>query len=185
MQEPTLSDMSITDEHILVAPKTTIGDIGDRMADNPNNAVLVQNKSGAVQGVVTARDIFFLMADGTNPVKTKLEKIMRTNIATMPGNMALNKALEQMSIEKPDAIVITGPDGGYIGYFSAEDYRDATRKLESHQMMSARLNRSKKAISSAAADADQGDSTTDLLDLLLGDREDEEDGPDNLGTISL
>jgi hypothetical protein len=103
----------------------------------------------------------------------------------MPGNMALNKALEQMSIEKPDAIVITGPDGGYIGYFSAEDYRDATRKLESHQMMSARLNRSKKAISSAAADADQGDSTTDLLDLLLGDREDEEDGPDNLGTISL
>jgi len=185
MQAPTLSDMSITDEHIIVAPKTTIGDIGGKMADNPNNAILVQDKAGDIQGVVTARDIFFLMADGTNPVKTKLEKVMRTNIATMPGNMPLNVALEQMSMEKPDAIVITGPDGNYMGYFSAEDYRDATRKLESHQMMSARLSRSKKAITSASEDVDKGDSTSDLLDMLLGDIEDEEDESGDLGSIAL
>ena len=57
MKEPTVSDMSIADEHIVVEAKTKVGDICQKLSKNPNNAVLVMGK-GEITGVITARDIF-------------------------------------------------------------------------------------------------------------------------------
>jgi len=176
MQEPTVADMSITDEHIVVDPKTTVSGVADELANNPRNAILVKNKStGSIHGVVTSRDIFNKISEGYNATKMKLEKLMRTNILTFQDSTPLSMALETMSKEVPDAIVITNSEGQFRGYFSAEDYRDATRRLESHQLMSARLNRSKKAISQVAESSEEEDSESNLLDLLLGDFEEEEE----------
>lgn len=167
MQEPTVADMSIADEHIVVKTKTRISSVCEELSQNPAHAVLVK-KDSEILGVVTARDIFSSMAEGINAAKVKVEKIMRTDILTIPGPTPLSIALEVMSKQKPDAIVITDNDGEYVGYFSARDYREATRKLESHQLMSVRLNRSRKAITQQAEKSDADDSGEDLLDLLLG-----------------
>lgn len=167
MQEPTVADMSIADEHIVVKTKTRISSVCEELSQNPAHAVLVK-KDSEILGVVTARDIFSSMAEGINAAKVKVEKIMRTDILTIPGPTPLSIALEVMSKQKPDAIVITDNDGEYVGYFSARDYREATRKLESHQLMSVRLNRSRKAITQQAEKSDATDSGEDLLDLLLG-----------------
>ena len=186
MQEPTVADMSIADEHIVVEPKTTVSGIASELANNPHNAILVKQKgSGSIHGVVTSRDIFNKISEGHNATKLKLEKLMRTNILTFPENTPLSVALEKMSKEVPDAIVIINSEGQFTGYFSTEDYRNATRRLDSHQMMSARLNRSKKAISQVAESSDNEDDESSLLDLLLGDIEEEEDEEGESGSFSL
>ena len=78
MQEPTVADMSITDEHIIVDPKTTVSGIADELANNPRNAILVKNKStGSIHGVVTSRDIFNKISEGYNATKMKLEKLLQ------------------------------------------------------------------------------------------------------------
>ena len=146
MQEPTVADMSIADEYIVVETKTRISDVCKELAVNPDHAVLVK-KGSEVLGVVTARVIFQTMSEGVNATKIKVNKIMKTNILTMAGDTPLSSALEMMSKANPDAIIITDSDNQFIGYFSTKDYRDATRKLEAHQLMSARLRRSRKAIS--------------------------------------
>lgn len=182
MKEPTVSDMSIADEHIVVEAKTKVGDICQKLSKNPNNAVLVMGK-GEITGVITARDIFQQLALGKNVGKLKVEKIMRNNIMTFNKDEKLSVALNVMSKERPDAMVVVDSDQSFIGYFSAEDYRDATRRLEAHQLMSARLKRSKKAINKEASKETQ----TDLLDLLLGgndfDEEDESDDPPSMITL--
>ena len=95
----------------------------------------------------------------------------------------LSSALEVMSKERPDAMVIVDSDGSFIGYFSAEDYRDATRRLEAHQLMAARLSRSKNAIQEEKS---KESKTTDLLDLLLGGNEfDDEEEDETPSMISL
>ena len=97
---------------------------------------------------------------------------MRTNIMTLNEDTPISTALEIMSSQKPDSIVIVDSSNQYIGYFSAGDYREATRKLEAHQLMSVRLKRSRKAISRTVED---DEPAADLLDLLLGDFEEEEE----------
>ena len=84
--------------------------------------------------------------------------------------------------ENPDAIIVTGDEGEFVGYFSTSDYRDATRRLEAHQKMASRLKRSRKVITEKA---EEKDSNVDLLDLLLGDVEEEEEEVDSLSTLSF
>ncbi len=182
MKEPTVSDMSIADEHIVVEAKTKVGDVCEELSKNPRNAVLVMKK-GEVMGVITAKDIFMQLSEGKNVAKLKVEKIMRQNVKTFVHDEKLSSALEVMSKERPDAMVIVDSDGSFIGYFSAEDYRDATRRLEAHQLMAARLSRSKNAIQEEKS---KESKTTDLLDLLLGGNEfDDEEEDETPSMISL
>ena len=41
MKEPTVSDMSIADEHIVVDAKSKVGDVCGKLSINPRNAVPV------------------------------------------------------------------------------------------------------------------------------------------------
>ena len=172
MEEPTVSDMSITDEHIVVESKTKVSDICQELSRNPEHAILVK-KGKDILGVVTARDIFAKMAEGLNATKVKVDKIMRTNILAVLGNTPLSKGLDIMSTTSPDAVIVVDEGGEFQGYFSVRDYREATRKLEAHLLMAARLSRSRKAITDKKIEDD--DSGGDLLDLLLGSNEDEEE----------
>ena len=67
MQEPTVADMSIADEHIIVEMKTRISEVCKVLAVTPDYAVLVK-KGAEVLGVVTARSIFQKMSEGVNAV---------------------------------------------------------------------------------------------------------------------
>ena len=182
MEEPTIADMSITDEHIVVASKTRISSICEELSKNPDYAVLVK-KGNEIIGVVTARDIFATMADGLNATKVKVDKIMRTEILTLRGNTPLSKGLNMLSNLSSDAVVVIDNEGNFMGYFSVKDYREATRKLEAHQLLSARLSRSRKAISKQSRE--KADSEGDLLDLLLGDSVEEEDDDEVPSMIRL
>ena len=182
MEEPTIADMSITDEHIVVASKTRISSVCEELSKNPDYAVLVK-KGNEIIGVVTARDIFATMADGLNATKVKVDKIMRTEILTLRGNTPLSKGLNMLSNLSSDAVVVIDNEGDFMGYFSVKDYREATRKLEAHQLLSARLSRSRKAISKQSRE--KADSDGDLLDLLLGDSVEEEDDDEVPSMIRL
>lgn len=182
MEEPKIADMSIADEHIVVVSKTRVSAICQELSKNPDYAVLVK-KGNDIIGVVTARDIFAQMAEGLNATKVKVDKIMRTDILTLRGDTPLSKGLNMLSKLSSDAVIVTDNDGEYLGYFSVKDYREATRKLESHQLLSSRLSRSRKAISRKAETKEE--SGGDLLDLLLGDNIEEEDEQEVPSMISL
>ena len=183
MKEPTVSDMSIADEHIVVDAKSKVGDVCGKLSINPRNAVLVMKK-GEITGVITAKDIFAHLFQGKHVAKLKVEKIMKSNILTFSEDEKLSVALEVMSKERPDAMVIVDSDNSFIGYFSAEDYRDATRRLEATNLWlldSLDL----KAINKQASKESR---PTELLDLLLGgndleDEEEEEETPSPTFTL--
>ena len=181
MQEPTISDMSITDEHIVVDLKTRINTICGDLSENPSNAILVK-KGSEILGIVTAKDIFASMADGVNATKLRVRKIMRTNVLSIKGDTPLSKGLDKISESNPDAIIVTDDSGDFLGYFSLKDYRESTRKLEAHQLMAARLKRSRSAISEKV---EKEESKTDLLNLLLGGNEDEKEDTEVPSMISF
>ena len=74
------------------------------------------------------------MAEGMNATKVKVDKIMRTEILTLRADTPLSKGLNMLSNLSSDAVVVTDSEGEFMGYFSVKDYREATRKLEAHQL---------------------------------------------------
>jgi len=188
--EPVVGDMSITDEHAVVGAKATFADVCQPFLRSRDAAVLVENaKTGGIDGVITLKDLLQIIATGKNPAKEKISKHMRTKVVEMPIATPLSGALRMMAESQPDAVVIRGPNGEFAGYFSPDDYREASRRLESHQMLAMRMQRSKNALGDAReAEIEEDDPAAEqqaLLDIMLGDFEsDEEDGaPD--GGISL
>ena len=119
MEEPTVADMSIMDEHIVVESRTKVSYICQELSINPNHAILVKN-ADEILGVVTAKDIFAKMAEGINATKVKVDKIMRTNILAIHGDTPLSKGLDTMSSTNPDAIIVVDSNNDFIGYFSMQ-----------------------------------------------------------------
>ena len=78
-----------------------------------------------------------------------------------------------MSSTSPDAVIVIDESGNFLGYFSVRDYREATRRLEAHLLMAARLSRSRRAITEKKIEDE--DTGGDLLDLLLGSNDDDEE----------
>ena len=178
-----MADMSITDEHIVVATKTKVSDICQELSKNPEHAILVK-RGKEILGVVTARDIFAKMAEGLNATKVKVDKIMRTNILAVQGKTPLSKGLDIMSSTSPDAVIVIDESGDFLGYFSVRDYREATRRLEAHLLLAARLSRSRRAITDKKIEEEV--TGGDLLDLLLGSNdEDKEEEIEVPSMISL
>ena len=177
--EPVVGDMSITDEHAVVGGKATFSDVCQPFLKSRDAAILVENpKTGQIEGVITLKDMLNMIAAGKNPAKEKVSKYMRTKVVEMAISTPLSKALRMMAEAQPDAVVIRDPNGGFAGFFSPDDYREATRRLESHQMIAMRMQKSKNALGEArnaeAADDDPAAEHQNLLDTLLGDFEEEE-----------
>lgn len=178
--EPVVGDMSITDEHAVVGGKATFADVCQPFLRSRDAAVLVENaKTGAIDGVITLKDLLQLISSGKNPAKEKIAKYMRTKVIEMPITTPLSGALRMMAESQPDAVVIRAPNGEFAGYFSPDDYREASRRLESHQMLAMRMQRSKDALGEAReAEIEDDDPAAEqqaLLDIMLGDFEDDED----------
>jgi signal-transduction protein with cAMP-binding, CBS, and nucleotidyltransferase domain len=180
--EPVVGDMSITDEHAVVGGKATFSDVCQPFIKSRDAAILVENpKTGQIEGVVTLKDLLIMIAAGKNPAKEKISKYMRTKVIEMGISTPLSKALRMMAESQPDAVVIRDQNGGFAGFFSPDDYRDATRRLESHQMIAMRMQKSKNALGEARSAEDTEDNPTaerqNLLDTLLGGFEEEDSEP--------
>ena len=78
-----------------------------------------------------------------------------------------------MSDTPTDAVIVVDENNEFLGYFSVNDYRDVTRRLEAHLLMASRLSRSRKAIAQVREEKEE-EAEGDPLDLLLGNDNDEE-----------
>ena len=188
MEEPTVSDMSITDEHVVIPLKSTFQDVAARLVEAPSAAVLIHDSQvGRIVGVITARDLFAVCAEGRPPHKEKVAKRMCTNLMELGTATTLNEALERMRVERPAAVLVLTDEGQFAGYFSPEDYREAVRKLDAHKQLISRMERSKEGLQAAKEGIEEEDDEDDvagsLLDIMLGDFEDDEEEEHN--SVSL
>ena len=181
MDEPTVSDMSITDEHVIIPLKSTFQDVAARLVEAPSAAVLIHDaKVGRIVGVITSRDLFAVCAEGKPAHKEKVAKRMCTNLMELSTRTSLTQALEMMRVERPAAVLVMTDDGQFAGYFSPEDYREAVRKLDTHKQLIARMERSKEGLQAAKDGMEEEEESEDdvassLLDIMLGDFDEEEE----------
>ena len=195
MDEPTVADMSIGDEHDLIDGKSSFREVASKLMSQPSSAILVMSKVGKVAGVVTLKDLLKLCAEGKNPGKVRVRERMRTNVIELPNSTPISKAIAALRAHGADAVVIINENGAFSGFFSPSDYRESVRKLATHRKI---IDSLKKSRSGQAQQSEDGDPTTseavaasqtdELLDVMLGLFESDDDEAENgsdLGTMNL
>jgi predicted transcriptional regulator len=95
-----------------------------------NCGVLLVKDGKDIEGVVTERKILKKIAEAKDPMKLKVKDIMDTKILRIDYNEKIPVAMEQISNEKPAAVIIVGKDGDFRGYFSPMDFLQAEKLLK-------------------------------------------------------
>lgn len=178
MEEPTVGDMSITDEHAIIPMKSTFQEVAHKLQEFPTGAILIHDdKTNNIGGIVTIRELLHICSEGKNPAKIKVKDHMKTEIMQLPRGTPLSETLAALRQHHPDAVVIREPDGGFAGYFSPDDYKEAVRKIEAHRTLIAQLEKTQAALKAGKkpSDAKEESEDDDLLSIMLGDSDDEDE----------
>ncbi|MDO8519438.1 MAG: CBS domain-containing protein [Deltaproteobacteria bacterium] len=85
----------------VVTMETNVWEAVKKMNEVRQGCVLVQDKSGEIQGIVTERDILFKTSgDSSELKKMKVTQIMTANVEKLSDDSPLAVALHQMSVKR-------------------------------------------------------------------------------------
>ena len=126
-----VEDLDVSDEFVLIPSKTSMKKVIKLLAENPNSAMLVQDKkSGKVIGVVDNEDVQRFEADGQKVKKGNVDKWMGTNILEIIDKTPLLRLPQLLPEKKPDAVIVNDVTGKFKGFLSPADYKLATADNE-------------------------------------------------------
>jgi CBS domain-containing protein len=92
-----LSDIVYNQRPLILPPSCSARDACQQMRERGVGAVLVCDNAGALLGIFTGRDaVGRVLAEGKNPIKTKLGDVMTPNPKTMSNKLTAIDALRMM-----------------------------------------------------------------------------------------
>ncbi len=98
---------------ILAHPGETLGEIHGRLCDH--NAVVVVDREGKLQGIVTRKDAIKAILERTDWKGVPVQELMIRNVLHVPNHVTLEEAAQVMLRADIHQLVITGPpEGGSV-----------------------------------------------------------------------
>jgi len=161
-----IGEMCITDEHEVLDVKTKMKTLVAVLGKNPASAILLLDKREGIVGVITSEDIQEAMTRSKNIKRLKPSEVMRTELLQVPEDTPLEEALAMIDRQQPDAVIVQYSGGGFAGFFSPNDYGEASDIIAQREVAQQRFNQ--KA-------GEFRDDLDELMDMLLSDNEDIEE----------
>jgi len=124
-----VSDLIITDEFKTIKPSADGKSAAATLMEIPRGVVLVINKDGNPEGVITAREFLQSIVDGNNPTDMKASGLMNSDIMEIKYDSLLDKVVPEITKADPYAVVVTDKSGNFKGYFSPKDYQEALARI--------------------------------------------------------
>ena len=127
-----VEDLDVNDEFVLVPSKTSMKKVIKLLADNPDSAMLVQDKkSGKIIGAVDNEDVQRFEAAGQKVKKGNVDRWMGTNILEIIDKTPLARLSQLLPEKKPDAVIVNDVTGKFKGFLSPADYKLASSSTKS------------------------------------------------------
>lgn len=161
-----IGEMCITDEHEVLDVKTKMKTLVAVLGKNPASAILLLDKREGIVGVITSEDLQEAMTRSKNIKRLKPSEVMRTELLQVPEDTPLEEALAMIDRQQPDAVIVQYSGGGFAGFFSPNDYGEASDIIAQREVAQQRFNQ--KA-------GEFRDDLDELMDMLLSDNEDIEE----------
>ena len=120
-----VSELVLTDEHDTILPDTSLVEATKKLLSLPRGVLIVLGKDKTPKGVLADAQILRAVSEGLDCHKETCASHMNTDIMSVSLDTEVSEIVAEMNARKPHAVVAVDGDGGFAGYFSPNDYREA------------------------------------------------------------
>jgi CBS domain-containing protein len=106
-----------------VTREDTVLSAAKQMLEHEVGSLVITNQDGQPEGIVTDRDIVLrCVADELRPDKTKVGRIMTSDVHTVQEDTATEAALEEMADKEVRRLVVLNDAGRVVGIVALDDF---------------------------------------------------------------
>jgi CBS domain-containing protein len=106
-----------------VSRDDTVLSAARQMLDHEVGTLVVSDGEGMPEGIVTDRDIVLrCVAEELHPEKTKVARVMTTEVHTIHEDVSVEVALEEMADKEVRRLVVVNDAGRVAGIVSLDDF---------------------------------------------------------------
>lgn len=94
-----------------------------QMMDHEVGTLVVTDGEGMPEGIVTDRDVVVrCVAEGLNPEKTRVARVMTTDVHTVHEDTSVEVGLEELADKEVRRLVVVDDAGRVVGIVSLDDF---------------------------------------------------------------
>ena len=128
----TVADLVLDDEHVTIGLEDTLVEGCKRLVSIPSGILVVLDDDDQVKGVIGQRQMLKAIGNGIDVMETTCKEVMEKDVLKVPLTDAIADVIKSVNERMPQAVVAVNEDGGFEGYFSPEDYRQAQSILSAN-----------------------------------------------------
>ena len=128
----TVADLVLDDEHVTIGLEDTLVEGCKRLVSIPSGILVVLDDDDQVKGVIGQRQMLKAIGNGIDVSETTCKEVMEMDVLKVPLTDAIADVIKSVNERMPQAVVAVNEDGGFEGYFSPEDYRQAQSILSAN-----------------------------------------------------
>jgi predicted transcriptional regulator len=128
----TVADLVLDDEHVTIGLEDTLVEGCKRLVSIPSGILVVLDDDDQVKGVIGQRQMLKAIGNGIDVMETTCKEVMEMDVLKVPLTDAIADVIKSVNERMPQAVVAVNEDGGFEGYFSPEDYRQAQSILSAN-----------------------------------------------------
>ena len=128
----TVADLVLDDEHVTIGLEDTLVEGCKRLVSIPSGILVVLDDDDQVKGVIGQRQMLKAIGNGIDVSETTCKEVMEMDVLKVPLTDAIADVIKSVNERMPQAVVAVNKDGGFEGYFSPEDYRQAQSILSAN-----------------------------------------------------
>ena len=128
----TVADLVLDDEHVTIGLEDTLVEGCKRLVSIPSGILVVLDDDDQVKGVIGQRQMLKAIGNGIDVTETTCKEVMEKDVLKVPLTDAIADVIKSVNERMPQAVVAVNDDGGFEGYFSPEDYRQAQSILSAN-----------------------------------------------------
>ena len=128
----TVADLVLDDEHVTIGLEDTLVEGCKRLVSIPSGILVVLDDEDQVKGVIGQRQMLKAIGNGIDVTETTCKEVMEMDVLKVPLTDAIADVIKSVNERMPQAVVAVNEEGGFEGYFSPEDYRQAQSILSAN-----------------------------------------------------
>ncbi|MBT3440720.1 MAG: hypothetical protein HON05_03340 [Euryarchaeota archaeon] len=127
----TVADLDLGDEHMTIGIDDSIAEASGRLLTMTGGILVVLDGDSKTKGVIGHRQFLKALSENVDSTSSKCSEWMEMDFLEVQLSDTLKSVLNDVQKRAPQAVVAVDANGEFAGYFSPNDYQEASELVSS------------------------------------------------------
>lgn len=127
----TVADLDLDDEHMTIGIDDSIAEASRRLLTMTGGILVVLDGDSKTKGVIGHRQFLKALSENVDANSSKCSEWMEMDFLEVQLSDTLKAVLADVQKRAPQAVVAVDENGEFAGYFSPNDYQEASELVSS------------------------------------------------------